>query len=154
MKSIFILLVLAFPVIASAQPATSDLIGLGMRTEHAALLGRENTATWALTTSPTLPTATGTTVADAFQLAYYFTIVGTTPASTGVKLFVPPATGRSIVVRNGGANDLKLYPPNSSGSINSGSAGAGITLTTAAKQIATCTYMTTNTWICSVATGT
>lgn len=97
-------------------------------------------------------TAAGTTITDALQLTSVYNNVTTAAASTGVKLW-NPQVGGNVVVRNGGANNLALYPANSSGTINGGSAGAAITLTTAAKQVANCAYVATNTWFCGVSTG-
>jgi hypothetical protein len=97
-------------------------------------------------------TAAGTTVTDATQLTAVFNNVSTAAASTGVKLWDPPvgtttSVGQLIFVRNGGANDLKVYPPNSSGTINGGGAGAGVTLATATKDCAFFIKTAANTWI-------
>ena len=54
-------------------------------------------------------TATGTTAADALQLTYVYNYVTTVAASTGVKL-ATTENGELIVVANGGANTLKVYP--------------------------------------------
>lgn len=89
-------------------------------------------------------TATGTTISDALQLTAVFNNVTTTAANTGVKLFEPNG-GCLMVVRNGGANALKVYPPNSSGSINGDTAGDAVSV--AAGAFATLIRVATNTWI-------
>lgn len=98
-------------------------------------------------------TAAGTAIGDALQLDKVYNNVTTAGAGTGVKLW-NPSVGGTIWVRNGGANNLLLYPADASGTINGGAGGAAITLTTAAKQVAACAYVATNTWMCSVGTGT
>lgn len=97
--------------------------------------------------------AAGTTINDATQLDKVYNNVTTAGASSGVKLW-NPSVGGVIWVRNGGANDLKLYPADANGNINAKGAGTALTLTTAAKQVAACAYVAANTWMCSVGTGT
>lgn len=59
-------------------------------------------------------TATGTTQADALQLSAGVNTLGTTAASTGVKL--PPCEeGAMVVVNNMGAQTLTVYPFETSG---------------------------------------
>ena len=62
-------------------------------------------------------TATGTVAGDAYQLTYVFNGVSTTASGTGVKL---PQTemGEVIYITNSGANTLKVYPYNTSSTIN------------------------------------
>lgn len=132
----------------------NDLIGLGLPPEQAAKLG-----TPTIDAIPVLPagaalTAAGTTIADALLLTGSVNNVTTAAASTGVKLNANTPIGATVVVRNGGANDLKLYPTSASDVINGGSAGAAITLTTLNKQIATCTRVSSTLWVATVATGT
>lgn len=91
-------------------------------------------------------TAAGSSISDALQLTKTWNNVSTAAASTGVKLFDPsdanstPTTisGFQICVRNGGANNLKLYPPTSGDQINALGAGNPATLTAANNQIACC----------------
>lgn len=97
-------------------------------------------------------TAAGTVIGDALQLTAVYNNVDTVGANSGVKLW-NPSVGTQIWVRNGGANDLKLYPADASGNINGIGAGTAKTLTTAAKQIAQCTYVATNVWDCVIASG-
>lgn len=54
-------------------------------------------------------TATGTVLADAFQLTAQWNFVTTTPVSTGVKLF-DLGVGLEIRVWNKGANPLNVFP--------------------------------------------
>jgi phage-related tail protein len=91
-------------------------------------------------------TAAGTTITDALQLAAVLNNVSTAGAGTGVKLW-NPTIGVSIFVRNGGANDLLVYPANASGTINGGSAGAAITLAASGNGCAWFHYLAANTWV-------
>lgn len=97
-------------------------------------------------------TAAGTSVTDATQLTGIYNIVSTVASSTGVKLWAG-VVGHQIWVQNRGANNLELYPPDASGAINGASAGAGITLAAATDDIAACTYIDTNVWMCTVDAG-
>lgn len=89
--------------------------------------------------------AAGANIGTATQLTSVFTNVTTVGASTGVKLWIPTVIGAMLVVRNGGANALSLYPPDASGSINGGGGGAAVSIATGA--IAFCVYLAANTWI-------
>lgn len=91
--------------------------------------------------------AAGTTIADALQLTKAVSSVSTVASGTGVKLWAPSNHGAILIVKNSGASDLKVYPPTSGATINFGSAGAGITLTTAAKQVGFFVEILTDTWI-------
>ena len=67
-------------------------------------------------------TAAGTSAGDATQLTFVYNNVTTTGAGAGVKL---PQTemGETIIVRNGGANALTVYPYSTSSTINSAGYG-------------------------------
>jgi hypothetical protein len=67
-------------------------------------------------------TATGTSAGDALQLTFVYNNVTTTASGTGVKL---PQTemGETIIVRNGGANPLTVYPYSTASTINSAGYG-------------------------------
>jgi hypothetical protein len=132
----------------------TDLMGLGLPPEQAAKI-----ATPTIDALPVLPagaalTATGSALADALLLTATVNNVTTAAASTGVKLNANTPIGATVVVRNGGANDLKLYPSSASDQINGTTAGSAITLTTLNKQIATCTRVSSTLWVATVATGT
>lgn len=136
------------------MPLLTDLIGLGMPPEQATKV-----ATPTLDALPVEPvsaavTAAGTTITDATLLTAAANNVSTVAASTGVKLNSDTPLGRTVVIRNGGASDLKLYPHSATGQINGTTAGAAVTLTTLNKQIATCTRVSSTLWLCTVATGT
>jgi hypothetical protein len=77
-------------------------------------------------------TAAGTTLATATALTATFNVVATTPASSGVTL--PDVTGTAIWIVNSGANALTVYPNSASGTINGGTAGAGVTLAVSGKM--------------------
>ncbi len=67
-------------------------------------------------------TAAGTSVGNATQLTFVYNNITTAASGTGVKL---PQTemGETIIVRNGGANPLKVYPYDANSSINSAGFG-------------------------------
>lgn len=72
--------------------------------------------------------ATGTTQANALLLPAANNFVATTAASTGV-LLPPGNLGDEIVVFNGGANALLVYPPVGA-SINGGATNAAVSVAT------------------------
>lgn len=80
--------------------------------------------------------ATGTTQATAYVLAACVTRFGTVAASTGA-LLPPAAPGDDYIVANFGANTLTVYPP-LGGSIDNGSANAGVTVAANATKWFTC----------------
>lgn len=67
-------------------------------------------------------TAAGTSAGNATQLTFVYNNITATASGTGVKL---PQTemGETIIVRNGGANPLKVYPYDANSSINSAGFG-------------------------------
>lgn len=81
--------------------------------------------------------AAGSTLATATPINTKMADVTTVAASTGVSLPAGAAACDIVIVRNGGANALSVYPATSSGTINGGSAGAAVSL-------ATTTYKTRN----------
>jgi hypothetical protein len=67
-------------------------------------------------------TAAGTSAGNATQLTYIYNNVSTVGSGAGVKL--PQAEmGATIIVRNGGANPLTVYPYSASNSINNAGFG-------------------------------
>jgi len=65
----------------------------------------------------TAVTAAGTSAGDATQIAYVYTNVTTAASGTGVKL--PKAEmGETVIIRNGGANSIKVYPYSATDTIN------------------------------------
>ena len=85
--------------------------------------------------------ATGSTAADAFQLSACYNTVGTTAASTGVKL-PPTEVGAMVVVYNAGASTLTVYPATGS-TINAAAASLSVTATTRVLFVAT----SATTWV-------
>lgn len=73
-------------------------------------------------------TAAGSAQTDALQLSAAINVVGTTAASTGVRL-PPPELGACIVVKNLGASTLSVYPT-TGGIINALAANAAFTIAT------------------------
>lgn len=73
-------------------------------------------------------TAAGSTLGTALPLRARFNVVGTAAASTGVSLPAGVAVGETVLVRNGGANALAVYPATAAGVIGGGSAGAAVSL--------------------------
>jgi len=70
--------------------------------------------------------ATGTNQATAAAIASGFTLVSAADATKGVKL-PAAAAGLVVIVKNGAAATLELYP-NTSDKINGGSANAALTM--------------------------
>jgi hypothetical protein len=67
-------------------------------------------------------TAAGTSAGNATQLTYVYTNVTTVASGTGVKL--PKAEmGETIIIRNGGANPLTVYPYSATDTINAAGFG-------------------------------
>lgn len=90
-------------------------------------------------------TATGTTQATALQLSAVMNAIGTTAASTGVKL--PPCEAGAVVyVYNGGANTLQIYSNETAGvTMNAAVAGStGVALGTL--KTAICLGTSATTW--------
>lgn len=132
----------------------TDLIGLGMPPEQAAKIAAPTIDALPQEPVSAAVTAAGSAIGDATLLTGLVNNVSTAAASTGVKLNANTPLGMTVIVRNGGANDLKLYPSSASDAINGGTAGAAITLTTLNKQVAACSRVSSTLWICTVATGT
>ena len=87
-------------------------------------------------------TATGTTAADALQLSAVWNTVGTTAASTGVKL-PPTEAGAVVCVYNAGAGQTITVYPKAGSTINAGASSLSVTATTRVLFIAT----SATTWI-------
>lgn len=90
-------------------------------------------------------TATGTTQTTALQLSAVMNALGTTAASTGVKL--PPCEAGAVVyVYNGGASTLQIYSNETTGvTMNAAVAGAtGVALGTL--KTAICLGTSATTW--------
>jgi hypothetical protein len=67
-------------------------------------------------------TAAGTSAGDATQITYVYNNVTTTGVGAGVKL-PPTEAGETIIVRNGGANPLLVYPYDANSTINNVGSG-------------------------------
>lgn len=67
-------------------------------------------------------TAAGTSAGDATQISYVYNNVTTTGVGAGVKL-PPTEAGETIIVRNGGANPLLVYPYDANSTINNVGSG-------------------------------
>ena len=85
--------------------------------------------------------ATGSTAADALQLSACYNSIGTAASSTGVKL-PPTEAGAMVVVYNGGAQTLTVYPSTGS-TINAAAASLSVTATTRVLFVAT----SATTWV-------
>lgn len=91
----------------------------------------------------------GTTIADATQLSTTVATVTVGAANRGVIL--PDNTiGKIHLIKNlDGANALKVYPPDATGTLNAGSAGAAVTV--AATETAVCVRLDDTDWLVSIA---
>ena len=72
-------------------------------------------------------TAAGSAIGDALQLTAIYNDVTTAAAGTGVKLW-SNTSGHILTVKNRGANDLLVYPPNGSGIIDGNPAGNAVSV--------------------------
>jgi hypothetical protein len=61
--------------------------------------------------------------------------------------------GMAFYIQNVGANDMRLYPPNGSSTINGLAGGTHITLATATKDVAICFQANAGNWSCGVQPG-
>jgi hypothetical protein len=128
----------------------TDLIGLGLPPEQALKLDTQTVSSAVNLSSVGTITAAGTTVADATALTAFVNNVTTVAASTGVKLPDAPI-GSIVTVSNAQAvNSLKVYPHSATGTLNGGTAGAGVTSTTA--QAIQCVRQSATNWIALVHT--
>lgn len=81
-------------------------------------------------------TAVGSTQATALALVAWRNRISTAAASTGVTLPNGSfAINESVWVRNDGANAITVYPATAAGKINSGSAGAGVSVPAASSRV-------------------
>lgn len=110
----------------------TDLMGMGVPFGAAVAAANFTQVSTPSYTVATGLTAAGTTIADALQLASLINVVGTTAASTGVKLPANVGVGQFVIVQNNGANALNVFPHSASGTLNGGSAGAAVTTAAAA----------------------
>lgn len=85
------------------------------------MIGYNDTAAVAIT-------AAGTTLATATPLQAKFNLVTTAAASSGVSLPAGAVAGEVVVVQNGGANALAVYPATAAGTVAGGAAGAAASL--------------------------
>lgn len=111
---------------------TDDLIQTGTHPETAAVLGANTVRRSPTRDIATGLTATGSALSDAYQITTLNAVFSTVALSTGAKLPSYWPIGQVGFVQNDGANPLTLYPPTSTGTINGGSAGAGVTIAAAA----------------------
>lgn len=98
------------------------------------------------TIAPTV-SAAGTVITDATDLVASNNYVSTVAASSGVQLPSVPL-GDSVMVYNGGANALKVYPQDTSSTINS--AAAGVAVTCPVNTLMTFHRWTSTKWVASM----
>ena len=127
------------------MPLVTDLMGLGMPPEQAAVLANETLSSAPALSSSGALTAAGSTIADALALTSFVNLVGTAAASTGVKLPVDCPIGQTVYVSNNGANAVRVYAQ-SSQTINTSNAGAtGVSVATT--QALQCVRQSATNWI-------
>lgn len=114
---------------------SDDLIQTGVHPEVAQVLGASTVRRSPTRDVATALTATGSALSDAYQITTLNSTFGTVASSTGAKLPSYWPIGQLGFVQNDGANPLTIYPPTSSGTINGGSAGAGVTVAAAAGSL-------------------
>jgi hypothetical protein len=123
----------------------SDLLGLGVKPEIAQYEGETIVAI----------ASSGTAIGDATVLTGTINQVSVGAANRGVLLpaLISSNTaypiGKLVLVSNlSGANNLKLYPPSASGTINGGTAGAAIDV--AATESAYCLKISATDWLVKI----
>jgi len=95
-------------------------------------------------TEPAL-TASGTDLSGANQIAATINRYTTVASGAGAKLSDVTGIGQEVRVINSGANDLLVYPPNGSSTINGGGGGGSVSIATGACGIFVKTAA--NTWV-------
>jgi hypothetical protein len=95
---------------------TSSLMGVGMPSQQASLLGFGETASGLV--------GAGSSSSDALQLTAGVNIFATVANGSGAKLPSGPLVGMVAVI-NGGANALLVYPGETGGQINNATATTG-----------------------------
>ena len=110
--------------------AGDDLMGLGVHAEVGDVFSTTKLVSLRPSRVTAGATATGSALADAYQIVNPVTYFTTVAASTGVKLSNLVPIGGVVMIKNRGVNALSVYPPTASGTINGGSAGAAISLAT------------------------
>lgn len=93
--------------------------------------------------------AAGTAQSDATVLSVAANLVTTVAASSGVSLPILTEIGDEVLVANGGANALLVYPPadGSNGKINNLTANAGYSI--AVNKGARFLRLTATVWLCT-----
>lgn len=81
--------------------------------------------------------AAGSTIADATQLVIDWNYVGTVAPGAGV-ILLPLKPGNDIEVYNGGANAVKIYPPNTQSQIDALGNGVPFVLNSGKLRIFQC----------------
>jgi len=76
-------------------------------------------------------TAAGSTAADAYAIAHDVNVFGTVASSTGAILPANVPAGTAVIIQNGGANALTVYP-HDGGTVNGG-ASESLDTTTASE---------------------
>ena len=94
-------------------------------------------------------TAAGTTIADALLLDAVVNNLGTVASGTGVQLPADLDIGSEVIVRNGGASALLVYPPSATEAINAAADDAAVSV--AVTEVATFHKVSATKWIGAVA---
>lgn len=89
-------------------------------------------------------TAAGTTIADALDLTAVVNNFGTVAAGAGAQL-PDSEIGSEVIVRNGGANALLVYPPSATEAINAAADAAAVSV--AATEIGVFYKVSATKWI-------
>lgn len=102
------------------------------------------------TTSLQQPVAVVTAAGTPNALTGVYNNVSTVLSGQAVQLWLAPAPGLGVeeVVRNGGANNLLVYPPTGH-LINAGGANTPISIATSGAHIARCDQISATSWICN-----
>jgi len=95
--------------------------------------------------------AAGSTISDATDLSAVFNAVSPVASGAGAQLWEAPLNAEIKVLNNYGANDLKLYPPAASVSLNHYAAGANVLV--ASNEMAICVKEDATTWFVRIVPG-
>lgn len=114
-----------------------EMVGTGVQSHRAqAINGSVATAL----------TGAGTTLATGLVLKSAVNVFGTAAAGTGAVL---PLAGLSdeVMVNNGGANALLVYPPAAAGTVGAGAAGAGFSVAAGKTAVFKCVSTNGLVWV-------
>lgn len=141
----------AYDIGSSSYKYRTGYFGTDLSVGGAATIGGDASITGAVTAGLiALPIGTVVAAATPANIAPIIGIVPTFAANGGVFLKTTPAAGTIQIIRNSGANTIKVYP-DAAAAINGGSTGASVDLATLKSLI--CFAESTTAWSCTWGQG-